>query len=144
MRCSCTQCVGPKVPPTTHFQTRAARHFIMASVLEHLLKNRTIRNYLDRFSECNWESSIKFTLIYGVQQLTLSDNVSDISIEKLQSLICTATMCCFAFPFIYCMFLWNVCSVQNAALLSVDDSIPELRHRLNKLQLDIVPAKQSR
>jgi hypothetical protein len=52
-----------------------------------LLKNRTIRTYLERFAESDWETAVKFTLVLGIQQLTLDECMPNISTDALQALI---------------------------------------------------------
>jgi hypothetical protein len=57
-----------------------------------LLKNRTIRTYLERFAERDWETAVKFTLVLGVQQLTLDECMHNISIDALQALISASVL----------------------------------------------------
>ena len=60
---------------------------LAAMAFDALLKNRTIRTYLERFAESDWETAVKFTLVLGIQQLTLDECIPNISTDALQALI---------------------------------------------------------
>ena len=55
--------------------------------LQSLSKNKTIRTFLDRFSEPQRDIAIKFILIYGIQCLSISQPNVDVSLEGIQALI---------------------------------------------------------
>ena len=131
-----------------HKTAVAVQKFEMSTLVGDLLKNKTIRNFLDRFHEKDWDLAVKYATIYGIQALTLSSQTADLSVEKLQALIsawtCVANAGAPLTPSSpsrrMCLFL----PVSNAAAMSLEDTMPELKRRLNQMNLEIVPKDLAR
>jgi hypothetical protein len=63
---------------------------VVASTVAPLLKNRTVRSFLDGFHERDWELATKYALIYGIQCLSFNAKMDGpLTVEKIQALIRT-------------------------------------------------------